>query len=160
MFPPSAVNPDLPGSRGKWGEYAIDMAAGQQVRNTTGYILMLPYLEQQPRQIIRSTCGWRSAWPTGLVEWGGGGYPGATNVRVAAFECPSEPGFDNPHNYPTKNTYTAQNAWCSNYGFVSDTHEYNMDNVRTTSVPPLQYSDINYPTKAMFGGFNGVPKYR
>ncbi|NUQ63313.1 MAG: DUF1559 domain-containing protein [Pirellulales bacterium] len=159
VFPPSAVNPGtyLASTANGTESPLINPAAGQQVRNTTGYILILPYLEQQA---VYDKIDLRLA--VGAADWpgiGGGGYQqAATNVRLQAFECPSEPGYDNPHNYPTVNMYTTQNAWRSNYGFVSDTTEYYMNNSRGTAAAPITYSKISYITKAIFGGFNGAAR--
>ncbi len=161
-FPPSAINPGSYQAAVANGSYKplIDMAAGQRVRNITGYILILPFLEQQPLydQIDLKYAVGAADWTSG--SGGGGGYQAATNVRLACFECPSEPGFNNPHDHTTNVMYLTQNAWRSNYGFVSDIHEYQMHNrpAPVANAPPLRYADISYPTKAMFGGFNGAPK--
>ena len=160
VFPPSAINPGgyMVNSPNGANPPLIDTAAGQRVRNVTGYILILPYLEQQA---VHDKIDFRLA--VGMADWqgvGGGGYQqAATNVRLQAFECPSEPGYDNPHNYPTQNMYTAQNAWRSNYGFVSDAHEYYMHNRSPIAfAAPIPYSRISYLTKAIFGGFNGAAR--
>ena len=132
------------------------MAAGQRVRNVTAHILLLPYMEQQQ---IYDKIDFKLA--VGAADWpgaGGGGFqPQATNVQLAAYECPSDPGYSNPYT-GTASMYYTQNAWRSNYGFVSATTEYTMNNERTAWAPPLPYGRIDYPTKAIFGGFNGAAK--
>ena len=159
VFPPAALNPGSYSATTANGSYPplIDTTIGQQVRNFTGYIAILPFIEQSS---VYNQIDFRLA--VGKADWpgaGGGGYQhAATNHQLKVFECPSEPGFDNPHNYPTQNMYTAENAWRSNYGFVSDIHEYMMNNSRSANAPPIAYGQISYSTKAIFGGFNGAGK--
>ena len=155
-FPPSAINPGCYEAN-LGSPPVIDVAAGQRVRNITGYMLILPYVEQQViyDQIDFTQAVGRADWPA----IGGGGYQHtATNHHLSVFECPSEPGFDNPHNYATQNMYTAENAWRANYGFVSDMHEYRMNNARDINRSPIPYDRISIATKAIFGGFNGAAR--
>jgi prepilin-type N-terminal cleavage/methylation domain-containing protein len=137
-FPPSALNPGSVDSN--------NYVAAGEVRNFTGYMAILPYIEQTS---IYQQIDFRFA--VGMADWhglGGGGYQdAAVNHRLRAFECPSEPGYDNPHNYPTQNMYTTQNAWRTNYGLVSSVVEYSF------SAP---YDGMSYSSKAIFGGFNGA----
>lgn len=67
--------------------------------------------------------------PTGRADWngvGGGGEQAVlANVRIAAFECPSDPPFDSPHTYTPQNMYTLSNATRVSYGFVHESTEYN-----------------------------------
>ena len=159
VFPPAALNPGTYEGTTPNGSNPplINTAAGQRVRNFTGHIAMLPFLEQQAiyDQIDFTLAVGRADWPGA----GGGGYQhAATDHRLKAFECPSEIGYDNPHSHAAQDMYTSENAWRSNYGFVSDAHEYNMNNDRTANAPPVPYSRISYPTKAIFGGFNGAAK--
>ncbi len=159
VFPPSAINPGcyLATTANGSNPPLIDTAAGQRVRNVTGYILILPYLEQQA---IYDRIDFRLA--VGAADWpsaGGGGYQhAATNTRLGVFECPSEVGYDNPHTHAAVDMYTSQYAWRANYGFVSDTYEYTMNSSRLAWAGPLPYDRISYPTKAVFGGFNGAAK--
>jgi prepilin-type N-terminal cleavage/methylation domain-containing protein/prepilin-type processing-associated H-X9-DG protein len=160
VFPPAALNP---GSYLASSPYTaadkplIDVAAGQRVRNFTGYIAILPFIEHTT---VYDQIDFRLA--VGMADWpgiGGGGYqPAATNHQLAVFECPSEKGYDNPHNYPTQNMYTTQDAWRANYGFASDIHEYMMNNTRNANRAPLPYGKISVASKAIFGGFNGAAK--
>ena len=156
-FPPAAINPGtfMGTTANGTNPPLIDVAAGQRVRNVTAHILLLPYLEQQ---LVYDKINFKL--PVGAADWpgaGGGGYQHeATNVHLAIFECPSDPGYSNPYTGSAGSMYLTQNAWRSNYGFVSDTSEYTMNDVRTANAAPIQYDKISYSTKAIFGGFNGA----
>jgi len=138
MFPPSAVNPGATNSS--------NYVASGEIRNFTGYISILPYIEQQA---IYDEIDFNVA--VGRADWEGIGYAGtgyqhaATNHRLSIFECPSDPGYDNPHTNTTSSMYLAENAWRSSYGFVSAYTEYSMT---------YEYKKIAYSRKAIFGGFN------
>ncbi|GAB5440197.1 MAG: DUF1559 domain-containing protein [Fuerstiella sp.] len=117
MFPPSSINPggtdsDAPGR----------VPAGM-VRNLTGYVLLLPYLEQAPlyQQIDFSRA-------TGQADWegvgGGGTQTVLHNQRIPGFLCPSDSEFDDPHTYSTQNMYTITEGNRVSYGFVHTSHEY------------------------------------
>ncbi|WP_166828450.1 DUF1559 domain-containing protein [Thalassoroseus pseudoceratinae] len=123
IFPPSAMNPGESGS-------AAWIPSGQ-IRNHTGYMFILPFLEQNN---LHEQIDFGRA--TGQADWesvGGGEYQPVTEQKVAVFQCPSDTDFDNPHNYTTQNMYTAQNAYRASYGFVSWTTEYSMNKYKITS---------------------------
>jgi prepilin-type N-terminal cleavage/methylation domain-containing protein len=115
QFPASTVNP---------GSYlSTSFVTAGRIRNHTGYLFMLPFLEQSNlySQINFSL-------PTGRADWngiGGGGEQAVlARVRIPAFECPSDPPFDNPHTYTPANMYTITDASRVSYGFVHETTEY------------------------------------
>ncbi|NLF69984.1 MAG: DUF1559 domain-containing protein [Candidatus Anammoximicrobium sp.] len=141
VFPAAAMNAGALGSN-------LYIPPGG-VRNFTGYIAILPYLEQQA---IYDQIDFKLA--VGVVDrasLGGGGYQhAATNHRVSAFECPSDPKYDNPHSSSGNVAYDCENAWRANYGFV--THS---TGVETSSSSP-EYARIRTAAKAIFGGFNGA----
>lgn len=98
------------------------LTAGQ-VRNITGYLCLLPFIEQQPL--------WNSinfSLATGKADWvglgGGGEQPVLYDVKLAALRCPSDTPYGDPHTYTTQNMYTATRVTRVSYGFVSDGYEY------------------------------------
>jgi prepilin-type N-terminal cleavage/methylation domain-containing protein len=115
MFTPSAVNPGTVG--------AASFVPPGQVRNFTGYLYMLPGLDQAP---LFGQINFNVA--TGKADWNGvGGGADQTvlaNIKLPVLQCPSDPDFDNPHNYPSQNMYTITGAQRVSYGFVAETTEY------------------------------------
>ena len=115
QFPASAMNPGTVGS--------TNFVPTGTVKNHTGYLYMLPQLEQGNLygQINFSL-------PTGKADWngtGGGGEQAVlSNVKLPVFQCPSDPPFDTPHTYTPQNMYTITNATRVSYGFVHETTEY------------------------------------
>ena len=160
VFPASAMNPGAQGTskvHPTWGQ----MVPPGGVRNVTGYISILPYIEQQ--SIYDMIDFSRAVGMTDADGIGGGDYQqAATNHRLAAFECPSEPGHMNPHTN-TGQPYAVQNAWRANYGFVSHRVDYqlthnNSDGRASGSGIIVPYSKIVTDEKSIFGGFNGAAK--
>ena len=120
QFPASAINPGCYLSNNP--TYLNYGSVG--VRNTTGYLLLLPYLEQAN---LYSKIDFSIA--TGRADWHGiGGAPvyqtALDGVSIPVQYCPSDPVFDSPHDYPSVNMYTAQKYTRVNYGFVHENYEY------------------------------------
>ena len=71
-----------------------------QIRNFTGYLLMLPFLEQAP---LHDQIDFKRA--TGRADWvsrGGGGTQAVFDnkyVKIPTLACPSDPIYDDPHTY-------------------------------------------------------------
>ncbi|MBL8848141.1 MAG: DUF1559 domain-containing protein [Planctomycetaceae bacterium] len=138
-FPPTAINPGAT----QTGSYV----AANQVLNTTGYLLLLPYLDQSPlyNQINFSLS-------MDNADWNGYGRTPVLNnpnlwkqSRPSVFRCPSDSNYLDPHNYPSPNMYTIANAMRVSYGFVSHQTEY------AWTTP---FNRVNDRAKSMFGGFN------
>ncbi len=115
QFPASSVNPGA--------NLANTFVPAGTVRNHTGYLFLLPFVDQAPLyQLINFNL------PTGKADWqsvGGGGYQTVLDgVSIPIQYCPSDPPYDNPHTYTSQNMYTAQNFTRVNYGFVHETTEY------------------------------------
>ena len=115
QMPPSCHNP---GSR-----LSASFVPSGQIRNFTGYLMLLPYIDQAPlyQQIDFSR-------PTGRADWvgvGGGGYQTVLNGKSVPIQyCPSDPSYDPLHSSSAPNMYTAQQYTRVNYGFVHETYEY------------------------------------
>ena len=143
-FPPSAVNPGTVGS--------ASLFASGQVRNFTGYLYMLPYLDQSP---LYNKINFNIA--SGKADWngtGGGGDQNALfNVKLPVFLCPSDPEYDTPHTYGTQNMYTTTSTQRVSYGFVHETTEYD-GNAGYKTYP----QNVN-STRSAFG-FNGSANLR
>ena len=115
VLPPSCLNA---------GSYLSNQFVSPgQIRNFTGYLLILPFMEQQP---LHDQINFRLA--TGEADWqgvgGGGTQPVLHNVIVPNYRCPSDVPNDDPHTYPSQNMYTITNATRVSYGFVHDEYEY------------------------------------
>jgi len=94
-----------------------------QIKNHTGYLLLLPYLDQEP---MYNAIDFRFA--TGMADWrargGGQRQPAIEGKNLEVLRCPSDATFDDPHTYGWQNMYTIHNASRVSYGFVHRQHEY------------------------------------
>ena len=115
QFPPSCINPG--------SNRSDEFVPAGMVRNTTGYLLLLPYMDQAPlySQIDFSL-------PTGEADWkgvGGGGTQDVLDGVVIPIQyCPSDPIYDSPHTKTGSAAYEAKEFTRVNYGFVHETSEY------------------------------------
>lgn len=93
------------------------------VRNFTGYLAILPYLDQSP---LYNQINFSAA--TGAADWnglgGGGSQAVLQNVKLSVMRCPSDVEYDDPHTYGSANMYTITAASRVSYGFVHETTEY------------------------------------
>lgn len=118
QFPPPTINPGaancdtfVPGGQ----------ASGDNIRNHTGYMLLLPYLEQKPIYDLIDF-----SRPTGPAAHSTGcSGPGAavwqlqaTDNEIDIFRCPSDPAYDTPRTNGNS-TYRYNRAHRVSYGFVS-----------------------------------------
>ncbi len=140
QFPPSAV---MPGSNTS----TPNLFPGQPVRNFTGYLFMLPFLDQGP---LFNQINFNIA--TGSADWKGNG--GGTDIQATTiskllpvFRCPSETSYYEPWTAGPGGPYGISNAYRVSYGFVSHTTEYSFYS---------NYANDGNPQKAIFGGFNGA----
>jgi len=94
-----------------------------QIKNHTGYLMMLPFLDQKP---MYDAIDWNFA--TGMADWrsrgGGMRQPLIEDKKLEVFRCPSDANYDDPHNYGWQNMYTAHMFSRVSYGFVHRHHEY------------------------------------
>ena len=143
-FPPSAVNPG--------SNLSSSFVPAGQVRNFTGYLYLLPYIDQSNiyNQINFSMATGKADW---LALGGGNDQAVLQNLKVAAFQCPSDIVYDSPHTYATQNMYTINQAARVSYGFVSETTEYDLQ------AGKLWSANMN-ANRAAFGGFNGAAGLR
>jgi len=140
VLPPSDLNG---GSR-----YSANYVPAGQIRNFTGYLLLLPFIEQGPLhdQIDFSL-------PTGEADWtsvGGGGTQAIfdnTYVKIPILACPSDVPYDDPHSYAPQNMYTVKNTMRVSYGFSIDTYEYAHTN---------SYAKYTGANKSAFGHNGGA----
>jgi len=119
QFPPSCINPG--------SNRSPEFVPPGMVRNTTGYLLLLPYLEQAPlyNQIDFNL-------PTGPEDWMGVGVGVAgtatqdvlDGVVIPIQYCPSDPIYDSPHTGNATGVYASKEFTRVNYGFVHETSEY------------------------------------
>ena len=143
IYPPSCINPGT--------NLANTFVPAGQVRNTTGYLMLLPFLEQNAlyQQIDFSL-------PTGRADWHGVGGGGDQAIlyqkNFPIFRCPSDSEYDNPHTYSSQNMYTITQANRTSYGFVHESTEYN----GYTGKP---YS-VNLNTNKSAFGVNGAARIR
>ncbi|MBP88325.1 MAG: prepilin-type cleavage/methylation domain-containing protein [Planctomycetaceae bacterium] len=137
VLPPSCLNPGGIGTN--------SFIAAGEIRNFTGYLFILPFLEQQP---LHDQVDFRIA--TGHADWmgvGGGGHQAVLqNVALPTLRCPSDIPYDDPHTYNPQNMYTLHEATRVSYGFVHDATEYSKR---------LVYGHDSSPTRSVFGN-NGA----
>ena len=115
VLPPSYIN---------GGEYhSQTYLSSNSIRNTTGYLLILPYIDQAP---LAAKIDWNQA--TGTADWrglgGGGSQSALDDVEIGLLRCPSDARYDEPHNRTTPNMYAIENATRVSYGFVHRDSEY------------------------------------
>ncbi|MES2793627.1 MAG: DUF1559 domain-containing protein [Planctomycetota bacterium] len=114
-LPASCINP---------GGYNSDLfVPSGQVRNFTGYLAILPYLDQSP---LYNRINFSAA--TGGSDWksmgGGGSQSVLDNVKMNVLRCPSDAEFEDPHTAGPTDMYTITAATRVSYGFVHETTEY------------------------------------
>jgi prepilin-type N-terminal cleavage/methylation domain-containing protein len=121
MLPPSAVNPGTVGS--PIGGSPPGFVPPGMVRNYTGYLMILPQLDQAP---LYNQINFNIA--TGEADWqsvgGGGTQVILQNYKAEVFRCPSDAPYVDPNTYTPQNMYTITGATRVSYGFVSETTEY------------------------------------
>ena len=118
-FPPSYIN---------GGEYqSYRYLPYGRIRNHTGYMLLLPFLDQGP---LHQTIDFGKA--TGMADWrargGGGRQTLLENKKLDVLRCPSDSDYDEPHTYTPQNMYTIYNASRVSYGFIHRATEYGIAN--------------------------------
>ena len=100
VFPPSYIN------GGEVRSYGY-LPYGQ-IKNHTGYLLLLPYIDQQP---MYNAIDFRFA--TGQADWrsrgGGQRQLQIEGKKLEVLRCPSDANFDDPHSYGWQNMYTIHN---------------------------------------------------
>jgi prepilin-type N-terminal cleavage/methylation domain-containing protein len=142
QFPAIAINPGTVGS--------TNFVASGRIRNTTGYLMLLPQFEQQP---LYNSINFSLA--TGQADWNGQGggatQPVLQNFVIPILRCPSDVVYKDPNTYTPQNMYTITGGTRVSYGFVSESDEYNY---YTGYVPWPQ--NLN-PNKSAFG-FNGAAR--
>lgn len=114
QFPASAVNPG--------SDESASFVPSGQIRNFTGYLFLLPYVDQGP---LYEQIDFNLA--TGATDWrgrGGGGYQSVLNgVTIPIQYCPSDPRYADPRTNSSQ-PYHSQQYTRVNYGFVHETTEY------------------------------------
>ncbi len=135
QFPPSCVNP------GSFGSGAF--VPPGMVRNHTGYLYLLPMLEQAN---VYSQINFNIA--TGKADWFGigGGTDQAflSRLKIPGYECPSDPPFDSPHTETVTSLYAINEASRVSYGFIHENTEYDIaTSVKGAGAPWKQNSNRN-----------------
>ena len=146
VFPPGSVNPGVHPTSGL--PYTNNCAA--ECRNITGYLLMLPYLEQS---VIYNQLDF--SLPMGRAQRSGTGpatHQGDLfdDTDVVVFNCPSDPPYSEPRNVSGSGHYAITNGRRTNYAFAQ--HDYD-SSVATT------YTRNTSSSKGAFG-INGAAKMR
>ena len=116
QFPASCLNPGA--------DLSASFVPQGGIRNFTGYLFLLPYVDQAP---LYKKINFSQA--TGAADWqsrGGGGYQSIlNNVSIPIQYCPSDTFYSNPNSYSGgSKMYLAQQFTRVNYGFVHETTEY------------------------------------
>ena len=131
-----------------------------QIKNHTGYLLLLPYIDQEP---MHKAIDFRFA--TGMADWrargGGQRQPAIEGKNLEVLRCPSDANFDDPHTYGWQNMYTIHNASRVSYGFVHRHHEYAIYQCYSMDIYwQWEYSGGTWTKKYMKSAFgkNGAAK--
>jgi len=131
-----------------------------QIKNHTGYLLLLPYIDQEP---MYRAIDFRFA--TGMADWrargGGQRQPAIEDKNLEVLRCPSDANFDDPHTYGWQNMYTIHNASRVSYGFVHRQHEYGIYACYSMDIYwQWEYSGGTWTKKYMKSAFgkNGAAK--
>ncbi|WP_339683441.1 DUF1559 domain-containing protein [Gimesia maris] len=155
IFPPGNINPGT-------GSFTAWIAAGQ-IRNHTGHLMLLPYVEQTA---LYNSINFSLATGTAdTASIGGGGVQTdasgkvITDQNVAIFRCPSDFGSNGgsgygAFTYTRTNTgssrhYNCQNNQRTSYGFISHTQTESQNT----------YGEIASVSKCSFGN-NGAARIR
>jgi prepilin-type N-terminal cleavage/methylation domain-containing protein/prepilin-type processing-associated H-X9-DG protein len=115
MLPPATINPGAANCN-------LFMPEPGQIRNHTGYMFLLPYLDQSPVYNL-----FDFTLPTGIAAHSTNCTPmptpiwqvAATDHVIPGFLCPSDPLYDTPRSSTSQGTYSYNRAHRTSYGFVS-----------------------------------------
>ena len=120
ILPPATINPGAANCDTIVSGGAV---AGNNIRNHTGYMLLLPYIEQKsiydqidfskPTGIAAHTTACTAPSNTTWQQ------PSATDYEIAVFRCPSDPPYDTPRTSTAAGTYSYNRAHRVSYGFVT-----------------------------------------
>jgi len=126
VFPPACLNP---GTR-----VLIPSLASEPLRNHTGYLYLLPFLEQTTLhdQIDFGKATGRADrnGPTAPNFPAGEGIQAVLNdVKLNVFRCPSDPPWGEPHTLVGWADYASDNFTRVSYGFVSATEDHGLSTV-------------------------------
>jgi prepilin-type N-terminal cleavage/methylation domain-containing protein len=151
VFPPAAINPGVHSDavRAPWSANCP-----VECRNITGYLLLLPQLDQQPLfdQINFSL-------PVGRAQRSGTGPSTDQELlftsNLPVFQCPSDPPWSEPGVQPAGH-YAMTNGHKTSYAFAEDDYmsnyrfSYKNDN-RTIASPTPTFPARTVPRKSAFG---------
>jgi prepilin-type N-terminal cleavage/methylation domain-containing protein len=118
ILPPATINPGAANCDGY-----LPAASGQRILNHTGYMFLLPYLDQANiySQINFSEPSGNARHSTGCNAPVGTTWPNLTALDrvVPGFLCPSDDLFDTPSTSAAAGVYSRNRAHRTSYGFVS-----------------------------------------
>uniref|UniRef100_A0A7C4QHD2 DUF1559 domain-containing protein n=1 Tax=Schlesneria paludicola TaxID=360056 RepID=A0A7C4QHD2_9PLAN len=129
VFPPAIISCGRCGQAGSWApESATECPATRPVLNTTGWVLLLPYMDQAP---LYNQYNFNVA---SSMDNGSSGRPIAGNPvvnkpiynqKLAVHNCPSDPvgGIEYVNSPTTPAFYSSDGARRSNYFFSTGVHE-------------------------------------
>ncbi|MEW4562691.1 DUF1559 domain-containing protein [Bremerella sp. JC770] len=156
VFPPATINP---GCR-YCDASPVPAFMKDNVRNVTGHLLLLPYLEQGA---LHDQIDFR--FPVGLSAHDDVSDPSAADaagnldaikgVRIDLFACPSDPGDQPGTSTATNFHYYTVDYYRTSYGFVSSNWDDNSHNGRL-----YWNSSDNNPSQRPAFGINGAAKFR
>lgn len=123
VLPPKVIMPGVTDTAAVHGPTASDT-----IRNTTGHVLLLPYLDQTTvyNQLNFSLPMGPASVSGSNPVMTGNNNPTNTNVRLPVFLCPSEKIYSSPSNYTGGSPhYHRTNARRTNYAFAVHTYDNN-----------------------------------
>lgn len=149
VLPPSDLN-----GGSYYSHRIVTPRPAQQVLNHTGYLYMLPNIEQQSLydQVNFSYATGKADWRRlgvrlGPMHRGRSAQPVLAKVIVPTLRCPSDIPYDDPHTYTPQNMYTIYDSTRASYGFSMDYYEYYHYSA---------YQNYSRSTKSAFGHNGGA----
>jgi len=119
ILPPAAINPGIHVT----GNLPYTSNCEEECRNITGYLLLLPFLDQAPlynRLDFSRPMGQAQRSGTGPATHQGD----VTNVTLQMFLCPSDVTYADPNNVAGTGSYAVTNGRRTNYAFAEHSAMY------------------------------------
>ncbi|GAA4420629.1 DUF1559 domain-containing protein [Bremerella cremea] len=154
-FPPAVINPGCLGG----GSSPFPSNMKDNVRDITGHLLILPFLEQgnlHDRLDFRKPMGLaaHSDTTTPTAADAAANMAALQGTRIDMFACPSDP-FDRPGASTSSNYYYSQNYYRTSYSFMNSDWSDHGDNARLLWNAPNNTSE----RRPVFG-INSSGKFR
>jgi len=153
IFPPKNIMPGVSDTAAVHGTDSSGAVRTDVIRNTTGHLLLLPFLDQATiyNKLNFSLAMGPASISGSNPDMTGNSNPTHTNVRLPVFLCPSERIYSDPSNYSGGSPhYHRINARRTNYAFALHSYPHNNR---------VNYTRDSSTAKGAFG-INGAAKIK